>query len=93
MFKTGEVSLNPEMKEKMEKIDRIKEETMKYAEKCCRKIHMGEVIFSPTLNNLGKIWGLWGLVRNVKEGNKINKARIKRKAILLGLRNSLFLTI
>ena len=49
-------------------------------------------IFNPTLNNIGKLSELCKLVRKDKEGNKINRERIKRKSGSLGLRKPLYLT-
>ena len=92
MFKTGEVPLNSDTKEKMEKIVRLKEYMMKYSEKHCRKLWMGEVDFSLTLKSLGKTWELWKVVRKAKKGKKINRARIKIKEILLGLRKPISIT-
>ena len=55
VFKTREGPLKAEMKKKTEKIERIKEETMKFPKKRCRKLWMGVVDFSPTLENLGNV--------------------------------------
>ena len=75
----------------MERIDRLKEETEKSSKKRCRKLPMGEVDFSPTLNNLGKTSELWKLVIKAKEGKKTNRAWMKIKSRLLGLRKPLSL--
>ena len=80
------------MKEKMDKIDILKEEMMKFSEKRCSKLQIGGLYFRPTLNNLGKTWELWKLVSNAKEGKKIKSAGIKRKPGSLGLRKTLSLT-
>ena len=76
---------------KKEKIDRLKEEMMKSAEKGCRELRIGEIDFSTTLNNLGETQELWKLVRKAKEGNKINLAWIKIKSRQLDLRKPMFL--
>ena len=53
IFKEIEGLLNPKI---MEKIDRLKEDTIKFAVRCCRKIRMWGVYFIKTLNKLGKTW-------------------------------------
>ena len=72
VFNTVEGYVKKYVKEKMESIDILKEETMKLSDKEFRKLRIGEVYFSPTLNNLGNIWELWKIVIKTKERKNIN---------------------
>ena len=66
---------------------------MQFSEKCYRKFHMGEVDFIPVLNNIAKMWELWKLVINVREGNKINRLCIKRNFKSLVIRRPMSHTL
>ena len=63
----------------MEKINILKEETMNFAKKLCRKLWIGGVTFIPALKKIGKTRELWKLVGKSKKGKKINRSRIKNK--------------
>ena len=53
---------------------------MKIAERRLRKLRMGQVPYSRGMNKLGGRIKLWGWVGRLKQGAKINRARIKRLA-------------
>ena len=63
-----------------EQIDRIKKDSMKFAEKKCRKIGMGAVPYSPSVLIWKNRRDLWSMVIRFHRGCKINRAIIKRKA-------------
>jgi len=48
--------------QQMESFDRIKADGMKFAERRCRRLHMGLVQFSPMLNFWRQLQELWQLV-------------------------------
>ena len=73
----------------MTKIDQQQAEIMRAADKCCRKLCMGEVDFSPTMVKLGQRLGLYKLILLKKQQEfsvllpgfsrlwKVNTARIR----------------
>jgi len=58
------------LKETMEHFDCIKAEGMRFAEKGCHWLHVGEVQFSPELNLWRQCRNLWFLVLKWKQGKK-----------------------
>jgi len=69
----------------MTQIDRVREEGMKAAEKRCRKLHMGEVDFSPTMVAAGRKVELYKLVWRKKQGQGIKSTKIRRLAAKLNI--------
>ena len=63
-----------------EDVDRIKKESMKHAEKKCRKIGMGAVPYSPSVLIWKNRRDLWSMVIRFHQGRAINRALIKQKA-------------
>ena len=55
---------------RMEKISKVKDEGMQYAEKRCRKLAMGEVEFPPEQELAKQRKVLWKLVVNKKRGGR-----------------------
>ena len=80
--------LSSEMKQKLNQIDKIREEGMKKAERKCRKLMMGEVDFSPELNIWGRRMYLWKLVLRLHDGEKVSRTKIRRLARSCGVSNS-----
>ena len=61
----------------MKYINCLKEDSMKYDKKRCRKLSMVKVDFRPDLNRLGKICVLWKLVVKLRKGGKYKRSQIK----------------
>jgi len=62
----------------MEQLDQTKTEGMKYAEKRCHCMCVGEVQFSPQLNIWRQCHNLWLLVLKCKQGRQIKATTIRK---------------
>ena len=76
-----EYPILPEIARKFEKIDRIRVECMKHAEKKCRKFKTGKIPWSPEVTEKLRIIELWTLVAKRLRGCKVNARTILRKKI------------
>ena len=65
---------------------------MKIAEHKCRKLQMGRVLFSPTLNNDRKTISLWSAVIKKLTGSKMSMCRIIQLGHLVGIENPMSVT-
>ena len=72
--------LPPELSHMMASIDRVREGSMKAAEKRCRKLCVGNVDFSPTMVTLGRRVELFSLIRRRKQGKRVGTRKIRRLA-------------
>ena len=79
--------------EAVDKIDRIKTEAMIHAEKKSRKLRMGEVDFSPKVNEARRTMELWRMVMQRRQGKERNSAWIKRRAYSLRIVCPLSITL
>jgi len=61
-FSTQPEISRPALQDLLEKFDQLKAEGMRYAEKRCRRLHVGEVQFSPELNIWRQRRDLWLMV-------------------------------
>ena len=77
----------------MEAIERVISEGMAHAEKKCRKIHAGEVPFSPKLAKAGRKIKLWRLVIRHKQTNRVNTITIRRVAKKCNLKRVLAVSL
>ena len=77
------------LKEKLEKLDKPREQFMKNAEKKCRKRRMGEVDFSPEVMTWKKQRDVWKAVIRWQKGAKLNRPIIKRRARVCGIQSPL----
>ena len=80
------------LKEEMNKIDKVLGDGMKFAEKKCRKLKMGEVPYSPLVAASGHAHSVWSLVVRSHSGQNINSRLIRREALACGLGNVLSTT-
>jgi hypothetical protein len=76
---------NPQERERLEALDRIRADGMRSAEKKCRKLAMGNVDFSPEVDLAKKRKELWKMIVRKREGGRVSAAKIKRKARLCGV--------
>jgi len=67
----------------MEKFDRLKADGMRFAEKRCRRLHMGAIQFSPDLNIWRNKKELWRLVLRRHLGYRVHAVTIRRLACKL----------
>ena len=93
VYGTSTSSLSAAQKVEMEKIDKVRVEGMKYAEKKCRKLAMGEVDFSPELGKARQRKLLWKKIVRKKRGYKVSSSYIKRKARQCGVQCPLSCTL
>ena len=95
--------LSPEQIDCMNKLDDERKQMMMAAEKKCRKLRMGGVEFSPTVDAWGKRWALWKLVerhkrslierrRNNSGVKPVSRSLIKRRAKIAGVEKPLSVT-
>jgi len=62
----------------MEKFDRMKADGMRFAEKRCRRLHMGLVSYSPELNRCRQLKNLWRLVIRRRQGYRVRAETIRK---------------
>lgn len=89
VYKHSRSRLSKEQTTKMERIDKIRAEGMRYAEKRCRKLAMGMVDWSPQFDKARQQLILWRMVVRKKQGKKIQTGRIRRKARRCGIQSPL----
>ena len=70
-------------------LDHIKTAGMKYAEKRCRKFHMGQVPYNPGLTQMALTVIFWRLMKRKFLGAKVNKKYLKRIAKKINFNGSL----
>jgi len=76
-----------------EHLDQICIEGMRYAKKCCRRLHMGLLACLPTLMLLQHKQSLWLLVCKKKSGGSVNASRIQRLARRCGVERPLLASL
>ena len=76
----GPGPLSPTQVTMIQTLDKVRAEGMRFAEKRCRKLCMGEVDFSPAVIQAGRILDLWRLVWRRKRGYRVGSTRIRRLA-------------
>ena len=77
MISKGGVMQNKD-KEEYDKIMQLRNQGIKYADKHCRKLSMGNVPFSPTIIKTCEVLQLWKGVRTRKLGRKFSLKKIRR---------------
>jgi len=77
----------------MEKFDRLKAEGMRFAEKRCRRFHMGLVQFSPQLNYWRLSKELWRLVIRHQLGYRVRAETIRKMGCKLNVFDPLSLSL
>ena len=75
--RTFHIPLLPHEEEQIEKFDRISTYAVKYADRRCRKLRMGQVPFSDVRQEAGAAIGLWKLVIRKKLGCNVSSKMIK----------------
>ena len=70
--------ITPELKHQYDSLDKIREEGMKFAEKRCRKLRMGGVEWSPSIQKARNTILFWTLVRKRRKGCKVSVRKILR---------------
>ena len=78
--------LTKEQQETYEKLDRLIIEGKTMAEKKCRKLHKGEVPFSPQVNQFGAMIQFWRLVRRQSLRQKHSSQQLERLRRKLDIR-------
>lgn len=84
--------LSPQQQQQLEALDNQKTEILRHAEKKCRQLCMGEIDFSPALEQARKLRALWHLVWKRKTGRKVSLQYIRKLARSLQVRTPLSCT-
>ena len=64
--------------ERLYKIDKVRTQAVRFAEKHCRKLYMGGKPWTPELNQLGRAINAWHLIIKKKSGKPISSRHIQR---------------
>jgi hypothetical protein len=80
IYQEQSVPLSLELQQKLETLDKQCTEGMRYAERTCRKLRMGELDFSPALNIAKERVLLWRLIIKKKLGGRVSSMMLRRKA-------------
>jgi hypothetical protein len=86
-------AFTPAQRETLERLDRVRADGMRYAEKKCRKLSMGMVDFSPEVDQARKRRWIWKQVVKLREGKQVGTYLIKRKARQCGISCPLSVTL
>ena len=84
--RTFHTPLLPHEINELEKLDNISTFAVKYSDKRCRKLHMGQVPFSDTTKRAGSVINLWKLVIRKKLRCNVSSKLIKNLASQLGIK-------
>ena len=77
----------------LNKIDRSITNSIKFAEKKCRKLNAGDVPYSPELSATGKLIHFWNTIIRKKKGCNISSKYIQRSAKKLKINNAMQLEL
>ena len=80
LYKEKHQPLTPAQIQEYERIDGFITECCLAAEKCCRKVRVGNVPFSPIVDTAAKIIYLWTLILSKMRGAKVSTSLIRRLA-------------
>ena len=84
MYKTNQIS-DHEYIMKLNKLDRAITNSIRFAEKRCRKLRAGHVPFSPEIQEAGEIINVWNNIIRKKKGCNISSSYLKRISKKVGI--------
>jgi len=73
-------ALSPAQERRMDSLEKLREEGMLHAESKCRRLSMGEVDWSPGVQEAKDKLEVWNMVVCFQQGRNINPGRIRRAA-------------
>ena len=84
LYNTFQTPLTPEQCAEFDAIDRQREKSMKYAEKHCRKLHMGAIPWSPVIQHIRTIILYVKLTIRKKKRRKVSSKYLTRLSKKIG---------
>ena len=84
---------NYSQQQEYEKIMKLRQECMQYADKHCRKLKMGNIEYSPLLNKSRLTIKLWRGAIKKKSGGKFSTKKLKRLEVKTQINNSMGFTL
>ena len=93
LYRHSGLPLSLPQQQELETIDRLKSDGMRYAEKHCRTLAMGQVDFSPPLDEARDLKNLWLAVVRKRQGKTASTTYIRRVARRLNILCPLSVTL